>query len=188
MSQVGLAPAVFGRRSATFHTPVHAILLQVLIIALLVGLDFDLIMGVDNFFCAVASTLELAAAVELRRSHAALARPYRVPLGTRGLALLVAPPIATNAYMMYLTAADSLLSALLVGAALTTGLLLYLPFLFGWRGRPAAPSRLPSADADGTPCMLPASPAGSGEVPPFTLAGPVPTATGAPTRRVADPS
>ena len=85
-----------------------------LIIALLVGLDFDLIMGVDNFFSAVASTLELSAAVELRRSHAALARPYRVPLGTRGLALLVAPAIATNAYIMYTSVANSLLSALLV--------------------------------------------------------------------------
>ena len=141
MAQVGLAPTVFGRRSKTFNTPVNAILLQALIIALLVGLDFDLIMGVDNFFSAVASTLQLAAAVELRRSHAALARPYRVPLGTKGLALLITPPIAMNGYIMYISATSSLLSALLVVAALTFGLLLYVPFLFGWRGKPAAPSR-----------------------------------------------
>ena len=98
-------------------------------------------MGVDNFFSAVASTLQLAAAVELRRSHAALARPYRVPLGTKGLALLITPPIAMNGYIMYISATSSLLSALLVVAALTFGLLLYVPFLFGWRGKPAAPSR-----------------------------------------------
>ena len=48
--------------------------------------------------------LELAAAVSLRRSHGTLPRPYRVPLGTRGLALFVVPPIATNAYMMYIAA------------------------------------------------------------------------------------
>ena len=185
MAQVGLAPTFLGRRSETFHTPVNAILLQVCIIAMLLGLDFDLIMGVDNFFSAVASTLELAAAVELRRSHAALARPYRVPLGTRGLTLLVVPPMATNAYIMYTSAARSLLSALLVGAALTTGLLLYVPFLYGWRGKPKAPSRLPSADAHGTPIMLPSSPAVAGagvsgergergELPHYSLAEPLP--------------
>ena len=50
------------------------------------------------------------------------------------------------------------------------------------------PSRLPSADADGTPCMLPASSAGGrgdyildGELPPFTLE-PI-TATGATAHR-----
>jgi len=98
MAQVGLAPSFFGRRSKAFQTPVNAILLQALIIAMLVGLDFDLIMAVDNFFSAAACTLEFAAAVQLRRSHPALARPYRVPLGTRALALLIAPPIAANAY------------------------------------------------------------------------------------------
>ena len=43
-TQVGLAPTIFGKRSQTFHTPVNAILIQVFIIALLVGLDFDGIM------------------------------------------------------------------------------------------------------------------------------------------------
>ena len=87
---------------------------------------------------------------------------------------------------MYASAASSLLSALLVGAGLTTGLLLYVPFLFGWRGKPAAPSRLPTADVDGTPMMLPSSPdRGAGdaedteedttrELPPFLLAEPLP--------------
>ena len=83
---------------------------------------------------------------------------------------------------MYASAANSVLSALLVGAGLTTGLLLYVPFLFGWRGKPAAPSRLPTADVDGTPMMLPSSPErGTGdaedttrELPPFLLAEPLP--------------
>ena len=83
---------------------------------------------------------------------------------------------------MYASAASSVLSALLVGAGLTTGLLLYVPFLFGWRGKPAAPSRLPTADVDGTPMMLPSSPErGAGdaedptrELPPFLLAEPLP--------------
>ena len=105
---------------------------------------------------------------------------------------------------------------MLIAGALAAGLLLYVPFLFGWRGkvswpplirhplcptlalvalahgqgssprpRPAspwqaaAPSRLPSVDADGTPCMLPAEAygrLGGGDEgagpPPFTLADP----------------
>ena len=44
MAHVGLAPKVFGRRSKRFGTPLNAILLQLTINAMLVGLDFDAIM------------------------------------------------------------------------------------------------------------------------------------------------
>ena len=44
MAHVGLAPRVFGRRSRRFGTPLNAIMLQLFINAMLVGLDFDAIM------------------------------------------------------------------------------------------------------------------------------------------------
>ena len=55
---------------------------------------------VDNFFSAAASALEFAACLRLRHAAPAMARPYRIPLGTRALAAFFCAPLAANLVVM----------------------------------------------------------------------------------------
>lgn len=122
MSEMGLAPAVFSRISPRTGTPIHAILFQFVIIALLVSLDFNSILCIDNFFSASAAALEFAAIVRLRIKSPELRRPYRIPLSTRGLILLLLIPTAWSLLICYVTITDSIQSASTIGVGLLIGL------------------------------------------------------------------
>ena len=128
MAEVGLMPSCFAHRQSRLGTPTRAIALQVAIVALLAGLDFSVIMCVDNFFSAAAAALEFAAAVQLRRRKPYLPRPYRVPLGTAGLTLLLLLPLGISVLVMAVTAMHSRLSLVLCGSATVVGVLGYLPY------------------------------------------------------------
>jgi len=127
MAEVGLAPRCFAVRQSRLGTPVRAILLQVAIVACLVSLDFDVIMCVDNFFSAAAAALEFAAVVQLRVRQPGLARPFRIPLGTIGLAVFVLIPFGISLFVMAITAIQSVLTLTLCLGATVLGGLLYLP-------------------------------------------------------------
>ena len=58
MAEMGLAPKRFAQRCGRTGTPLNAIALQYVVIALLVSLDFDAIISVDNFFSAVRPARE----------------------------------------------------------------------------------------------------------------------------------
>lgn len=126
MSEAGLAPKIFSKRHATLGTPINAILLQFVIIGVLVGLDFDAIMCVDNFFSAAASALEFAAALKLRHSYPAMPRPYRIPMGTVGLAVFFSLPVAANFVVMYVTATATTVSLWICLGATVVGFVGYM--------------------------------------------------------------
>ena len=129
MAEAGLAPKYFAVRDARLGTPLRALLLQVVVIALLAGLDFAVIMCVDNFFSAAAAALEFAAAVRLRTSHPELERPFRIPLGTAGLTALLLVPFGIAVAVMFVTATHSLLSLALCTGATLVGGVLYVPWV-----------------------------------------------------------
>ena len=62
-------------------------------IGVLIGLDFNAILCIDNFFAAASAALEFLAALKLRHSRPDLPRPYRVPLSTMPLAILYTFPV-----------------------------------------------------------------------------------------------
>ena len=134
MAEKGLAPPVFARRHPRLRTPLNAILLQMAIIALLIGLDFQMILCIDNFFSSAAAVLEFAAAIQLRRARPHLPRPFRVQLGTRALGLVLVVPSCISVAMMGVTAAESKATLVIISLALIAGVLLYLPFR-RWRPR-----------------------------------------------------
>ena len=147
MAEAGLAPRCFAKRHATLGTPVRALMLQVGVIALLAGLDFSVIMCVDNFFSAAAAALEFAAAVQLRSSRPDLCRPFRIPLGTTSLALFLLTPFGMSVLVMYVTAAHSPLSLALCASATLLGTLLTIASQLPW-ARPNSrrtTSTMPSA-------------------------------------------
>lgn len=165
MAEAGMAPRFFGRRHPRLHTPVNAILFQFGIIAVLIGFDFNTILTIDNFFSAAQAALEFAACVKLRVSRPELERPFRMPLNTCGVVLLLLVPTALSFATAYACVAASAGAALVNGLALLGGLALYAavgdsdscaPCLGRRRRRGSAhhvhsaapsPPPLPSADA-----------------------------------------
>lgn len=133
MAEAGLAPRAFAKRSR-FGTPLRAITLQLLLVAVLVGLDFEVIMCVDNFFSAAAAALEFAAAIRLRFSRPGLPRPYRVPLGTAGFTLFMLIPLTASLLVMWVTISQSIFSLAMCLGATVAGTLLYLPLCRRERG------------------------------------------------------
>ena len=163
MAEAGLAPRCFAKRHATLGTPVRALMLQVSVIALLAGLDFSVIMCVDNFFSAAAAALEFAAAVQLRASRPDLCRPFRIPLGTVGLALFLLIPFGMSVLVMYVTAAHSPLSLALCASATLLGTLLTIVSQLPWARLSDSSERstMPSAlaeDVDAPQCGAAAAP------------------------------
>lgn len=141
MAEAGMAPRFFRRRHPRFRTPWNAILFQALIIAVLIGFDFSVILAVDNFFSAAQACLEFAAAVQLRRSAPMLERPFRVPLGTWGLAAMLAVPTfmsaATAVACVLASRVSAAASALAVAGGVVIGCTVRAPCCPAWsrRGR-----------------------------------------------------
>ncbi|KAL1528025.1 hypothetical protein AB1Y20_009394 [Prymnesium parvum] len=128
MAECGLAPRCFSKRHSVTGTPVRAILFQLGVIALLIGLDFSSIMCVDNFFSAAAAILEFAAIVKLRISRPHMARPYMIPLGTNALSAMVLVPCIASCGIMWITMMDSWTSMVICLMALLLGIIAALPF------------------------------------------------------------
>jgi amino acid transporter len=129
MAEMGLAPRFFASVSPRTGTPINAILFQFVIIAVLISLDFNSIMCIDNFFSAAQGVLEFAAIVRLRIKRPEMARPYKIPLSTAGLALFLIVPICWSLLICYVTVTDSVQSAATISIGLLLGLILYFPFL-----------------------------------------------------------
>lgn len=125
MAEAGMAPRFFGRRHPHFHTPVNAILFQFGIIAVLIGFDFNTILTIDNFFSAAQAALEFAAYIKLRVSRPDLDRPFRVPLNTCGVCVLLLVPTCLSVATAYTCVAASYGAALVNGLAVLVGVVLY---------------------------------------------------------------
>ena len=92
-------------------------MVQTIMIAMLISLDFDAILCIDNFFTAVGAVLEFAAIVKLRIAAPELPRPYRIPLGTAGLVAFLAIPTSWSLVICYVTFRDSIQSAITISAS-----------------------------------------------------------------------
>ncbi|XP_010519287.1 PREDICTED: probable polyamine transporter At3g19553 [Tarenaya hassleriana] len=124
MSEIGMLPAFFARRSK-HGTPTISILCSATGVIFLSWLSFQEIIEFLNFLYALGMLLEFAAFVRLRIKKADLHRPYKVPLGTCGVALLCFPPSLLLILVMVLA---SLRTFLVSGAVILFGFCLY-PFL-----------------------------------------------------------
>jgi amino acid transporter len=93
MADDGLFPGVFKRTHRRFGTPVAALLLGALVLTTLCGLRFDQLAGVYSLVQALSYLLIYATLFRLRARDSGEPGGFRIPLGTRGLALLAAPPV-----------------------------------------------------------------------------------------------
>ncbi|TYZ64048.1 hypothetical protein PybrP1_011906 [[Pythium] brassicae (nom. inval.)] len=100
MADSGLAPPFFAQRDEANGVPRRAILLSFSIIVVMGLFDFTTILSIDNFLSALASLVEMSAAVKMRFSHPEIERPYRVNLSDRNLAIAMVLPFILGVFIM----------------------------------------------------------------------------------------
>jgi amino acid transporter len=128
MATDGLLPAALGRTDAR-GTPRNAVLFAAVCYSLFMLVPFGNLVVADVLLYSLALLLELGALVQLRRREPSLRGPFRIPLGTRGVAVLAALPLAVLLLVSGLSVADGEygLPALLGAAvAIALGPLAYL--------------------------------------------------------------
>ncbi|XP_051137333.1 probable polyamine transporter At1g31830 [Andrographis paniculata] len=91
MAERGMLPEFFARRSQ-YGTPLAGILFSATGVVLLSWLSFAEIVAAANFLYSLGMILEFAAFVRLRVIAPFATRPYRIPVGTVGAALMCIPP------------------------------------------------------------------------------------------------
>jgi amino acid transporter len=94
LAEDGHLPAVFASRTRKGDAPAAAILLCAAAWTLSLGLRFDRLVSLDILLYGSSLVLEFAALLLLRLREPDLERPYRVPGGIIGAALLGLPPMA----------------------------------------------------------------------------------------------
>jgi amino acid transporter len=127
MAEVGLIPRFFSIRWSLTGTPIAAMMLQVLVICVMVGLNFNAILVIDNFFATAATILEFASLIKLRISDPDMPRPYAIPMGTYMLCLLLVPTFVVAFALLWVNITASMTSAFVCIGGLILGILLYIP-------------------------------------------------------------
>jgi amino acid transporter len=126
MAGDGCLPQALTRTHPKFGTPWAAILLSAAIYSVFTLNAFSSLVVVDVILYSAVLLLELAALVVLRVKRPGMPRPFRVPGGWPGLALVVTSPVALLALAIVSRAHEEGFRALALSlAALATGPVLY---------------------------------------------------------------
>ena len=123
MAQDRLLPRPFARVHERFGTPHMSILIAAAIHALLAIGSFEVLLVIDVFLFVMSYLLIFAAVVALRLKEPGLARPFRIPLGVGGLAILAVVPAIVGVIALV---ANGVAYLAVGGAAAATGPLAYL--------------------------------------------------------------
>lgn len=100
MADLALLPKVVGLRSKWFNTPWIGILVSTLIALGVSYLSYEDIVSSANFLYSLGMLLEFASFVYLRWKFPTMKRPYKVPLGYAGLAVMCVVPSVFLVYIM----------------------------------------------------------------------------------------
>ena len=100
LSRDKLLPGFLGKTSKKYGTPYAAILLMAGVDALLVRWGFATLIVIDVFLLMLAHITIYISAVRLRVKEPDLPRPFKIPLGTVGLAVMCAVPITVAVLAM----------------------------------------------------------------------------------------
>ncbi|MDB4882382.1 MAG: Amino acid transporter [Gemmatimonadetes bacterium] len=105
MAEDGLLPAALGRTDAR-GTPRTAVLFAAVCYSLFMLLPFSGLVVADVLLYSLALMLEFAALIALRRREPSLRGAFRIPLGTNGVVVLAALPMAVLLLVVALSFAD----------------------------------------------------------------------------------
>mmetsp|Transcript_27085 Transcript_27085/g.55143 ORF Transcript_27085/g.55143 Transcript_27085/m.55143 type:complete len:456 (+) Transcript_27085:120-1487(+) len=105
MAEEGMVPRVLATQLPRFETPIVSIAVCFIFVQVISQLPFQEILVCDNFLYAICLLLELASVVKLRMSHPDLERPFRIPLSTLPLALLMLIPASFCFFILFTSTA-----------------------------------------------------------------------------------
>ncbi len=117
MAADGLLPSALGRTDGR-GTPRNAVLFAAVCYSLFMLLPFGGLVVADVLLYSLALMLELGALVKLRQREPSLRGVFRIPVGTRGVALLAALPLTVLLLVVALSLADGEYGIPAVGGAL----------------------------------------------------------------------
>ncbi|XP_040385164.1 probable polyamine transporter At3g19553 [Oryza brachyantha] len=116
MAEMGMIPAIFARRSR-HGTPTYSILCSAMGVVILSFMSFQEIIEFLNFLYGLGMLAVFAAFVKLRVKDPDLPRPYRIPVGAAGAAVMCIPPVALITTVMCLASARTLVVSAAVAVA-----------------------------------------------------------------------
>jgi len=93
MAEDKLMPPFFAAIHPKHGTPYKAILSMAVVNLILCQYGFDVLIVIDVFLLMFAYVLIYIAAIVLRVKEPGLPRPFRIPLGTKGVLIMCIPPI-----------------------------------------------------------------------------------------------
>lgn len=132
MAERGILPAVLGTRSA-HDTPIYGILLSAGGVLCLGWMSFGEVVAMLNLLYCFGQLIEFAAFLHLRAAHPDLPRPFRIPIGTFGMGLLLAMPTVFIGVVVYFSSPLALgLSLLLCALGCGMYYLLVLAKQYNW--------------------------------------------------------
>ena len=100
MAERGLLPPAFGKVHPRFGTPWASILIAAAAHAVLVLGSLETLLVFDVFLFVMSYLLLFTSLVVLRVREPDLPRPFRIPVGTRGLAVLAGVPVAVGLLLL----------------------------------------------------------------------------------------
>ncbi|VAI28017.1 unnamed protein product [Triticum turgidum subsp. durum] len=121
MAEMGMIPAIFARRSR-HGTPTYSILCSATGVVVLSFMSFQEIIELLNFLYGLGMLAVFAAFVKLRFKDPDLPRPYRIPLGSVGAAVMCVPPVLLIGTVMCLASATTIVVNIIV---LAVGVAMY---------------------------------------------------------------
>jgi amino acid transporter len=136
MATDGLLPAPLGRTDSR-GTPRHAVLFAAVCYSLFMLIPFGGLVVADVLLYSAALMLEFGALIALRRREPALRGTFRIPLGTAGVAVLAALPLAVLMLVIGLSVADGEYGLPALLGACCAGLLGPACYALAVRHRPA---------------------------------------------------
>jgi hypothetical protein len=110
MADRGILPKVLGHRSQ-HGTPTYGIFMSASGIFCLCWLSFSQVVEMLNLLYCFAQLIEFAAFVQLRIKHPDMPRPFKIPLGTVGVSLLLLVPTLFIFVMIGFSSVLSIVSA-----------------------------------------------------------------------------
>lgn len=100
MADLGLLPSVFGVRSTRFNTPWVGISISSVLALSISYMNFENVMFSVMFLYSMGMMLEFSSFLWLRIKFPAVERPFKVPIGTRGVVAMCSVPSVFLVYVI----------------------------------------------------------------------------------------
>jgi amino acid transporter len=108
MAERGIIPKVFAVRSK-YDSPVYGIALSLGGVLLCTMMKFTEVVDLLNLLFCFSQAIEFIAFIELRKTYPHMQRPWKIPLGTTGVIIMLSIPLFATLLIIYFSSLKSLI-------------------------------------------------------------------------------